>query len=352
MWSAPDGSRDRAGDQRLPQRGEVWLAASPPARTRDLVVIVGANFPSSSGRPILAAPLLPSGAAGPGRVTVGEAHGLHAPATLDAAALVALDPANLVMAIASLSDAGLATLDSALRDVLGIPAPAPVQPALMNGDAQEVVAETVFDVFPPAPPPPPPLTDMGIHPFHAAPLPMDPARGEPPDSVASDAYADDRTPTSAQPDWLWSADDAGFDDHPIAQIFGRPQHRLGEGSRDVLPPTSPSPPAAELPGAAFAAASNRGTSASLPVHLRDAPIESPTRAAAVMPELLEIVRRRLQRNAPRLEGVLQQAADEGRSVEWAAAAVRHTGVRGVVQTTLDEIADEMSAAGARYSATP
>lgn len=113
---------------------------------------------------------------------------------------------------------------------------------------------------------------------------------------------------------------ARLDDHPIAQLFGQPDPVYRAGA-----PTPPSPAGGGRSG-------------------------SPTRAAAVMPELLDIVRRRLQRSAPRLEAVLGQAADEDRSVEWAAAAVRHSAVRGVTQSTLDDIAREFSAAGARYSA--
>jgi hypothetical protein len=354
MWSAPDESRDPAGDRQPPQRGQVWLAAASAA-SRGLVVIVGAGFARVPGRPVLAAPLLASGTAGPGRIAVGPAEGLHAPAIVDVTAITALDPADLIMAVVALSDAGLASVDGALCDVLGIAAPLTLPAAAANGAVHDVVPQVARDNFPPAPPPPPPLSDAGIPAFAADSLQV---HDTPADEVDLGALPDDIPPAPRTPDWLRPGADVRFDDHPIAQIFGRPQPALGgySGSADTGAGTSP--PAAVLPGAAFSAATNSsGPSSPLTpesprsaARRREAPVGAPTRAAAVMPELLEIVRRRLQRSAPRLEGVLAQAGEEDRSVEWAAAAVRHTGVRGVMQSTLDEIADEMSAVAERYSA--
>lgn len=93
-----------------------------------------------------------------------------------------------------------------------------------------------------------------------------------------------------------------LEDHPMARLFGQspPPHPLA---------AAPPPAAAEV--------------------------------AALLPELRALVQRRLHRSAPRLQLVLDEAAADGRSVEWVAAAVRATPVRGVMQSSLDEIADEM-----------
>src|SRR5262249_30049974 len=126
--------------------------------------------------------------------------------------------------------------------------------------------------------------------------------------------------------FVWSEAAIGLDAHPIAQLF--PQQGPAPYEYRVLETAAPEPHLVRAPR-------------------RDVVVENPTPAAAVMPELLEIVPRRLHRSAAGLEGVLVQAADEGRSVQWAAAAVRHTAVRGVMQTTLDDIAQEISAVGSR-----
>lgn len=288
MWSGADTARGVAGDRRPMRRGQVWLAELPPEGRRRLVVLLSGDDDVAIDPVVLAAPVAPSTETGRGRIAVDGADGIDSGMAIDVRRLISLEPHNLVIALGALSDDRLAEVDIALGDVLGLGRPQPAS-RLDAAEAPATTNGTRQNGRALVPPPPPP----------------EPERTMPPPVVSS-----------------------MLDDHPIAQIFGH----ANTGLHAATPPPSP----------AAGARAQRERAADSPAHPA-----SPTRAAAVMPELLEIVRRRLQRNAPRLEAVLGQAADEGRSVEWAAAAVRHSAVRGVTQSTLDEIAREFSAAGAR-----
>ena len=129
-------------------------------------------------------------------------------------------------------------------------------------------------------------------------------------AVAHPFAAPPDPPPLPDPDETWSLGTASgrLEDHPMAQLFGQP------------PPRAPSPPSHRAEGG-------------VPV-------------AAMLPELIELARRRLHRSASRIEAILQDAAASGRSVDWVAAAVRATSIRGVVQSSLDELAREMSALAA------
>ena len=78
-----------------------------------------------------------------------------------------------------------------------------------------------------------------------------------------------------------------------------------------------------------------------------APPRHDERSAEALPELLELVRRRLHRSSSHLEGLIVDSVGEGRTIDWTAAAVRRASVRGVMQSTLDDIAAEMESVAAR-----
>ncbi|HEX6537566.1 MAG TPA: type II toxin-antitoxin system PemK/MazF family toxin [Candidatus Dormibacteraeota bacterium] len=295
MWSGADGARRCALERLERRRGQVWLAEASSDRVRRPVVLLNGDAEAAPDSVLLAAPVVISAETGAGRVALDRADGFDGALTIDLRRLASLDAAHLVLPLGAVSDARLAEIDSALGELLGLglqmaqPATPEANPeAAVEAPAQAVPAKK-------------PSTTNGKvqdgHSFVPPPPPPEPDHAVPPPVVSS-----------------------RLDDHPIAQLFGQPDPVFRTGA-----PAPPSPAGSARLG-------------------------SPARAAAVMPELLEIVRRRLQRSAPRLEAVLGQAADEDRSVEWAAAAVRHSAVRGVTQSTLDDIAREFSAAGVRYSA--
>jgi len=67
----------------------------------------------------------------------------------------------------------------------------------------------------------------------------------------------------------------------------------------------------------------------------------------LLPELKLIARSRLQRSSDRVEILLEDAAVQGRSLEWVANEVRRMSIRGVLPETLDELANALLAAGTR-----
>ncbi|MGH7685873.1 MAG: type II toxin-antitoxin system PemK/MazF family toxin [Candidatus Dormibacteria bacterium] len=316
------------------RRGQIWLAErTPPEPPVPVLVLSDDGEPGSA---VAVAPLVPERLDARGCVAVDETDGLEAQATVDVRHLTSLERSAFVRPLGAVSARRQALVDSALCDVLGIAIPEPAVtrddpvPQPSNGAVHSGQASA-----PPPPPPPPP-----------DPAPLQIARPAPEAPPVYEALGRrDRAPayrgTVSRDDALyevtvpleadelselepfdWSEAALGLDEHPIAQLFPQPE----PAPRELAVVETPEP------------------------QRRDVHVENPTPAAAVMPELLEIVRRRLHRSAPRLEGVLVQAADEGRSVQWAAAAVRHTAVRGVMQSTLDEIAQEISAVGARRPA--
>lgn len=288
MWSGADAARDYAMERRELRRGQVWLAEWSSDRVRRPVVLLNGDAEVAADSVLLAAPLAASDGAGLGTVALDGADGFDAGLTIDLRRLASVDVARLVLPLGAVSDGRLGEIDSALSELLGLDPPAANAASAPATNAAPKARSKA------------PTTNGTVqhgHSFLPPPPPPEP---------------DEATPPPVVP--------ARLDDHPIAQLFGQPDPVFRAGA--------PAPPAAAVGGRSG----------------------SPARAAAVMPELLAIVRRRLQRSAPRLEAVLGQAADEDRSVEWAAAAVRHSAVRGVTQSTLDDIAREFSAAGARYSA--
>lgn len=357
MWSDPEAAGGLATTQPVLRRGHVWLVQTQPDRRQRAMVLLSPDRDEASDDPLLAAPLV-RGNAAPGRVAV------EIPATFDGAVidlrrLVAIDPSALLQPIARLAAPRLAEVDKGLCDVLGLDLPAwpsadelerrLLAASLASGaDAAPAPPDRVLEL--PATPAAPayngdsPLDLQGVaahggtatvdvprqipEPFdEPAPVQEPPLIGHPlpfgrAPSLDHLGFGPPPAPPPLPDATATSADEAGdgedargvLDEHPIAQLFGRPR---------------------PLPAAAATPYSFTNTGA------RNTP------AAAVMPEILEIVQRRLHRSAPRLEAVLSQAADEGRSLEWAAAAVRHASVRGVMQSTLDEIAAEIAAVGAR-----
>ena len=65
----------------------------------------------------------------------------------------------------------------------------------------------------------------------------------------------------------------------------------------------------------------------------------------VLPELKLLVRDRLHKSSMKLEILLEEAATWDRSVESVVDEVRNTSIRGVRQSTLEEIAAQMLALG-------
>lgn len=299
------------------RRGQIWLAERTLPLPPGLVLVL-----SDDGEPagaVAVAPLVPSRLDARGCVAVDETDGLDAPATVDVRRLTSLERSAFVRPLGAVSARRQALVDSALCDVLGIAIaePAAAAPAVVpRADPTPPMSNgAAHTEYAPPPPPPPPLPDpaplhIATPPPEAAPVYEALGRRDPELAYRGTVSRDDTLYEVTVPEpepFAWSEAALGLDEHPIAQLFPQPE----------------------------------------PAPRRDVRVENPTPAAAVMPELLEIVRRRLHRSAPRLEGVLVQAADEGRSVQWAAAAVRHTAVRGVMQSTLDEIAQELSAVGVR-----
>lgn len=263
MWSGPEAAGGGVTTHPELRRGHVWLAQVAPDRGYRAVLLLSRDVDDA----VLAAPVV-RGARATGRVAVDFPAGVEG-AVVDVRRLTAIDRSGLIQPLAQLAAPRLAEVDRALCDVLGIDAAAPV------------VHHATLDQLGFAPPPAPP------------PVSQNPA---------------------SMPDVVRDVENthAGLDDHPIAQLFGRPR----PVTQQAAPARAPARPAADI------------------------------RVADVMPELLAIVQRRLHRSAPRLESLLSQAGEEGRTVEWVAAAVRHASVRGVMQSTLDEIATEIAAVGA------
>jgi mRNA-degrading endonuclease toxin of MazEF toxin-antitoxin module len=325
MWSGPEAAGGVATHPEL-RRGHVWLVQGAPDRGQRAVLLLSRDREGHVDDPLLAAPVI-RGAPAIGRIAVDILAGFDG-AVVDVRGLVAIDRSALIQPLMRLAAPRLAEVDMALCDVLGLDAPAwhaadelksapephvspadevapePAIPPATNGAAPRpeplggvhpsavdypapFVQPTAFDRLGFAPPPPPPVMETS--------------------GPAFDDVRDGRNEVT------------GLDDHPIAQLFGRPR----PASHQLAPPPAP---------------------------LRSAAAD--IRAADVMPQLLGIVQRRLHRSAPRLEAVLSQAGEEDRTVEWAAAAVRHASVRGVMQSTLDEIAGEIAAVGALEARRP
>lgn len=277
-----------------PRRGQVWLAETPGSR-RGLVVVIAPD--ADHGRVAIVAPVTPGAAAGRGRVTLHDEGGLSGGGAVQVGRLTAVHRGELIAMVSTLARQRLDEIDAALRDVLGIGAPA-------------------------APPSPPQLRrDPPLQEF----LPPPP----PSERLASPQQV---------PPWPPTSESTRLEDHPMARLFGQ--------SSPALPPSghSGTDPAAVPAIAPVPAASGI---APVPAGSGIAPVPASSGIAPVLPALLEVVRQRLHRSSPHLEGLLVQAAGEGRSIEWTTAAVRRASVRGVMQSTLDDLAAEMETAAAR-----
>jgi len=77
------------------------------------------------------------------------------------------------------------------------------------------------------------------------------------------------------------------------------------------------------------------------------PIVGSPAVTQLLPELKLIARSRLQRSSDRVEILLEDAALQGRSLEWVANEVRRMSIRGVLPETLDELASALLSAGSR-----
>jgi hypothetical protein len=77
----------------------------------------------------------------------------------------------------------------------------------------------------------------------------------------------------------------------------------------------------------------------------EAPYEpaDPSSVAAIATALKRLARLRLQRSAPRVEAMVDQAVEQNLSLDALLNEIRGLVIRGVMQSTLDEVADEMAA---------
>ena len=312
MWSGPEAAGGVATTHPDLRRGHVWLAQAEPGRGQRAVLLLSRDRDGRSGDPLLAAPVI-RGAPAIGRVAVEILEGFDG-AVVDVRRLVAIDRSVLIQPLMRLAGPRLAEVDMALCEVLGLDVPAwhAVDGVELSPGPDDASPESDVYALPAIPAPSNGAAAHSQPP--AAVLPAgagQPAPPAPPPLLGSTTAADDD-------DINGENQIAGIDDHPIAQLFGRPR----PVSYQAAAPVPPRAPVADI------------------------------RVADVMPQLLAIVQRRLHRSAPRLEAVLSQAGDEGRTVEWAAAAVRHASVRGVMQSTLDEIAGEIAAVGALEARRP
>lgn len=303
MWSGPQAAGGVATTHPELRRGHVWLAHVASDRANRAVLLLSPDRDGDGDDPLLAAPVV-IGTPATGRVAAEFPAGFDG-AVVDLRRLMAIDHCALIQPLARLAAPRLAEVDRALCDVLGLDVP---------GWQSAGELESTADAQP-APP------------DEAAPQPVVPSAGNGAVALDQFEFAPPPPPPPVMETTTASLDDvrdggntrAGLDDHPIAQLFGRPR----PASQQQAPAPAPGrSPAADI------------------------------RAADVMPELFAIVQRRLHRSAPRLEAVLSQAGEEGRTVEWAAAAVRHASVRGVMQSTLDEIAGEIAAVGTLEARRP
>ena len=302
MWSGPEAAGGVATTRPELRRGHVWLANVASDRGHRAVLLLSRDRDGGGAEPVLVAPVV-LGAPATGRVAAEFPTGFDG-AVVDVRRLMALDRSALIQPLGRLAAPRLAEVEQAVCDVLGLDVPAWTSAEFESASSARPAAPDDVALEPAMPPPSNGAVTVDQLGFAPPPPP-------PPAMETGAAVPDDVRDGGNER--------AGFDDHPIAQLFGRPR------------PASPEPAPAAVP--------MRSPAADI-------------RVADVMPELLAIVQRRLHRSAPRLEAVLSQAGEEGRTVEWAAAAVRHASVRGVMQSTLDEIAGEIAAVGALEARRP
>ena len=158
-----------------------------------------------------------------------------------------------------------------------------------------------------------PFADIAATPT-AAPAAADPfgAMSSDPYELADDPYGEPATGAPA----ATPAASASVPSNPFGALFGT-----------AASPTAPSGPA-----------NGNGQPAALGV-----PVEE------VLPELKMIARNRLQRSAARVEAMLDEAAEQRQPLEVVLAEIRGLVIRGVMQSTLDAVVDEMMAAAIERS---
>jgi len=124
--------------------------------------------------------------------------------------------------------------------------------------------------------------------------------------------ADPGGAVSARADDEWPQPGASgrLEDHPMAQLFGLSQ-----------PPVAPS------------------------ASVRHEPVMPAAPLAPLAPALHELAANAFGLSASRLDAVIDEAVEEGRSIEWLADAVRSTSIRGVLPSRIEAIAAEMLALG-------
>ena len=64
------------------------------------------------------------------------------------------------------------------------------------------------------------------------------------------------------------------------------------------------------------------------------------------PALKEVAQLHLQRSSPRVESMVDEAAAEGQTLDRLLRDIRAVVIRGVMQSTIDKMADEMAAMAA------
>jgi len=214
-----------------------------------------------------------------------------------------MDPPSLTNAFASESSPANPEPGTAPRPAM--PGVAPIDPARAPG---ERVAPWVTAAAPPGPPAPP----------APAPAPAPPADG------AEQAEITAFEPVSSAPPVA----------NPLENAFS---DIFSAGAADLTAPAWPPSPDSGLPAWPPPPGSTppKGNGAS--------PDQLDTTVEQLLPAFKQIARARLQRSALRVETMLDDAAQQGRPVEAVLAEIRGLTIRGVMQSTLDQVVDEMMA---------
>ena len=129
----------------------------------------------------------------------------------------------------------------------------------------------------------------------------------------------------------------------------QPDEELSPALSHELPPPPTGPPAnaEESPFARFAAPRTEeapwGMAAADAAHGGPLPAYADPSVAEVAPDLKQVARNHLQRSSPRIETMIDEAVARDLPLRSFLAEVRGLVIRGVMQSTLDDMADEMAA---------
>ncbi len=161
-----------------------------------------------------------------------------------------------------------------------------------------------------------------------------------------------------------AAQGGGFVDTAAAEAAGYPEtagwaaqggwpaqsaEELSPALSDELPPSPTGPPvnADEGPFARFAAPraeqAGWGTAPADAAHGGPLPAYADPSVAEVAVDLKQVARNHLQRSSPRIETMIDEAVARDLPLRSFLAEVRGLVIRGVMQSTLDDMADEMAA---------